>query len=306
MVGASVDKTGEDVLPAIWILSCNDENPILTYRGIAARVGITEAEARRLVGSRRELFRPGVREVRLNSWKDGLKAGRNLSGWMLEITDTEERKQVIEALSSKDVFRNQFRIEDTAPKCPIEVISWGLDHLDLLRKSAATAREEKIKKWGTVILPLTAILVSLSVALAAQWTQWKASNGQRALKIYEVNFKPKQENYAAFMSAFNEAILACASGDSQKALTKISRMESTYFALEPFFDEESRNSIFSKYVQFSSLCETQARKPPLVGADRKDIDIEAYQKLMLEIASLKQFFRESIFKSLFRKGSNAE
>ena len=291
----------EDLLPAIWILSCNDENPIMTYRGIAARIGTSETDAQRLIGAHRELFRPGILPSRLNSWKERMRAGRNLPGWLLEIADLEEQKSAIDGLSPKDVFRNQFRVEDGAPKCSIEIINWGLSHLDLMAKRAATAREEKLKRIGTVILPIGAILVSLLVALAAQWMQWKTSNDQRALKFYEVNFKPKQENYAAFMSAFNEATVACTSESSQNALVQVNRMESAYFALEPFFDDESRAAVFSKYVQFSKLCEAQARRPALVGADWKDVDKEAYQKLMLEIASLKQFFRGNIFKSLFKK-----
>ncbi len=269
---ASVDKHIDDTLPAIWILSCNDENPIITYKGIAARIGITEADAQRLVGAHRELFRPGMRPHRLSSWKERMKAGKGLPGWLLEIVDPVERTKMIDALSPDDVFRNQFRVEDGAPKCSIEIINWGLNHIDLMEKRAATVREEKLKKWGTVILPVSAILVSLIVALAAQAMQWKTSNDQRALKFYEVNFKPKQENYTAFMSAFNEAVLACASADNQKALIQINRMKSAYFALDPFFDDESRKSIFQRYSQFSSLCETQVRKPALIGSDWKDVD----------------------------------
>jgi hypothetical protein len=297
----SSDKDSDDVLPAIWILSCNDENPIITYKGIAVRIGVTEGDAQRLVGTHRELFRPGIRPHRLNAWKERLKVGKGLPGWLLEITDHLERNKAIDALSPQDVFRNQFRVEDGAPKCSIEIIDWGLKHLDMIGSRAATVREEKIKKWGTVILPLCAILVSLIVALAAQAMQWKTTNDLRALKFYEVNFKPKQENYTAFMSAFNEAALACASADNQKALIQINRMESAYFALDPFFDDESRKSIFSKYSEFSKLCETQSRRPALIGSDWKDVDRDAYQKLILEMSSLKQFFRENLFKSLFGK-----
>jgi hypothetical protein len=295
---ASTERN-EDLLPAIWILSCNDENPIITYKGIAARIGTTEADAQRLIGAHRELFRPGILPSRLNRWKDRMRAGRNLPGWLLEIADQEERENAIEGLSAKDVFRNQFRVEDGAPKCSIEIINWGLSHLDLMAKRAATTREEKLKRIGTVILPMGAILVSLLVALSAQGLQWKTSNDQRALKFYEVNFKPKQENYAAFMSAFNEATVACSSGSSQNALIQVNRMESAYFALEPFLDEENRKAIFSKHVQFSTLCEAQARKPAVAGRDWKDVDKEASEKLVLEITSLKQFFRENILKSLF-------
>lgn len=297
----SVEKFDQDALPAIWVLSCLDETPMMTYHGIVNRTGITEDEARKLVGSRRDLFRPGVPARRLDEWKAKMRKERSLPAWILEMPDAAQQQKAIDELSPKDVFRNQFRVEDHAPKCSLEIISWGLSHLDLIRKSAATIREEKLKRWGTVVLPTAAILVTLAVALTAQALQWKTSNDQRYLKFYEVSFKPKQENYTAFMSSFNEAILACASADEQKALVQINRMESAYFALDPFFDDETRKSIFSKFIEFSRLCEAQARKPALVGSDRKDVDREQYEKTMLEIASFKQFFRENIYKSLFGK-----
>jgi hypothetical protein len=294
---ASVEKVDEDIQSAIWVLSCIDENPIMTYRGIASRTAITEAEARKLVGSRRELFRPGVRASQLETWKTKMRTGRGLPAWILEMPDAKERQKAIDDLSQNDVFRNQFRVESGAPKCSIETINWGLTHLDLIRRSASTAREEKLKRWGTVIIPMGA----LAVALMAQASQWKTSNDQRELKFYEVSFKPKQENYTTFMSSFNAAVLACTSADEQTALLQINRMESAYFALDPFFDDETRKSIFLKFVEFSRLCETEARKPALLGSDAKDVNREAYQKMILELASFKQFFRENIFKSLFGK-----
>ena len=130
------------------LLSCNDENPIITYKGIAARIGITEADAQRLVGAHRELFRPGMRPHRLSSWKERMKAGKGLPGWLLEIVDPVERTKMIDALSPDDVFRNQFRVEDGARKCSIEIINWGLNHIDLMEKRAATVREEKVKEMG--------------------------------------------------------------------------------------------------------------------------------------------------------------
>ena len=58
---AVVERSDDfDVLSATWIMSCNDENPIITYRGIAYRSGCDEDKAKSLVRSRPELFRPGV------------------------------------------------------------------------------------------------------------------------------------------------------------------------------------------------------------------------------------------------------
>jgi hypothetical protein len=53
-----------DTLAAIWVLACNDDDPIITYRGLIRRLGpdtpydIDDIEV--IVASRPELFRRGV------------------------------------------------------------------------------------------------------------------------------------------------------------------------------------------------------------------------------------------------------
>lgn len=66
-----------DILSAIWILSCNDENPIMTYRSIKYRLGLPENyDAKGLIESRGELFRKGVPQNRLVSGAKHLKSYR--------------------------------------------------------------------------------------------------------------------------------------------------------------------------------------------------------------------------------------
>src|SRR4051812_23730636 len=106
---ASVEKVDQDIQSAIWVLSCIDENPIMTYRGIASRTAITEAEARKLVSSRRELFRPGVRGSQLETWQAKMRTGRSVPAWISEMPDPKQQQKAIDDLSQNDVFRNQFR-----------------------------------------------------------------------------------------------------------------------------------------------------------------------------------------------------
>lgn len=297
----AAQRVVEDTLSAIWILSCLDEDPIITFAGIANRTGLSDEEARRLVASRRDLFRPGVSESRLAAWKEKVRAGKNRAAWILEIEGAEQQDKAIAAISIRDVFRNQFRVTAGAPKCSIEIISWGLNHIDLIRKSASTVREEKQRKWGTVILPTVALLVTMFVSVSSLILQWKISDNQRSQKYYEVNFKPKQESYAAFFVALNDAANACAGADEARALTHINKMETAYFSLDPFFDENARRSIFLKFVEFTNVCAAQARKPALIGADWKAVDRDAFQKMVNDVALLKQFFRERMLNVLFLK-----
>ena len=51
-----------DLVSAIWILASNDENPLITYRGLIHRLGLPpDFNIKATVASRRELFRPGAR-----------------------------------------------------------------------------------------------------------------------------------------------------------------------------------------------------------------------------------------------------
>ena len=56
-----IDAHDLDKISSIWMLSCNDSNPIITYKGVAYRLGWgigsdAEAEVKDLVKSRGELF----------------------------------------------------------------------------------------------------------------------------------------------------------------------------------------------------------------------------------------------------------
>jgi hypothetical protein len=103
-----------DILSATWILSCNDENPILTYKGISTRLKVADTSyVKSLVLSRRELFRPGIPCSRLESWKAKMKEGGR-PGWISELTDRKEQEAAIDSISVDDVFRNQFRPTDGA------------------------------------------------------------------------------------------------------------------------------------------------------------------------------------------------
>jgi hypothetical protein len=195
-----IDKADDlDILSAVWILSCNDENPIITYKGIAARLGLPETfDVRALVRSRSELFRPNVLNSRLAAWKQLMKSGKSRPAWITEIKNKPEQEAAIDNINRDDVFRNQFRVEADAPKCELKIIDWGLNHIERLRKTSAEEKEARSKKWGTVIIPLASLfLVGLSIFGTAA-IQWASLREQGDLKRYEVSFKPKQEAYSEF------------------------------------------------------------------------------------------------------------
>lgn len=157
-----------DTLSAIWILASNDDNPLITYNGLVFRLGLAKGfDVRAIVKSHPELFRLGVTQSRLDAWKAGLKEGRNQPSWIRSIAEPEARLRAIEALGTDDVFRSQFRAHSDAERTPIEIIKWGLEHLDRLRKAKAEAKDATVKKWQMWLVFWISVLGVVSQFLIA-------------------------------------------------------------------------------------------------------------------------------------------
>jgi len=285
-----------DILSAIWILSCNDENPILTYKGIMARLGLPDTfDVRTLVRSRSELFRPGVLNSRLEAWKKQMKSGKGRPAWITEIRNKIEQENAIDKITRDDVFRNQFRIEAAAPKCELQIIDWGLNHIERLRKSATEEKEAKSRKWGTVIIPLASLLIAGLSVFGSVAVQWTSLREQRELKRYEVSFKPKQEAYSAFMNAFTKAAFYAQSGDEANALQEVTRMDATYYLFEPFLSEKDRRKTFDEFNKFIALCNQRVKVPKAERLEQND----SYKEFVSKLAESKFYFRSSLYAALF-------
>jgi hypothetical protein len=137
-----------DLISTVWILASNDENHLITYEGIRERLGLDASfDVRGLVLKRRELFRPGAPPGELEDWQASMRQGSRLPAWIKLIEDDSNRLSVIDGLSHKDVFRSQFRANRGSPKSEVAVLSWGLDHIDRIRKSKIASQEVSAKSW---------------------------------------------------------------------------------------------------------------------------------------------------------------
>ena len=159
-----------DIISAIWILACNDENPLITYKGLIHRLGLSATcDVQAIVRSRPELFRPGAQQRRVDEWKFSLRAGKNLPSWIKEIGDPEKRRSAIEEIGANDIFRSQFRAHSNAERSPIEIVKWGLEHLDRLRKAKGEAMDASAKKWQMWLVfwvTLVGVLSQFTIAFA--------------------------------------------------------------------------------------------------------------------------------------------
>lgn len=157
------------ILSATWILASNDENPIITYDGIKHRLGLSkDFEIKNLIQSRGELFRQGVPQSRLIEWKQEMRARRRLPSWIKDLDSREEQNKAIESLSVDKVFRSQFRAEKNAPRSPIQIVDWGLQHIERLRKANIEKQESTARNWqiGLVFaVGIISILADIIVVL---------------------------------------------------------------------------------------------------------------------------------------------
>jgi hypothetical protein len=129
-------------------MACRDENPLMIYQEVCYRLRFFPGtyNVQDIVRSRPDLFRPGVPEWRLDDWKKDRKADKHLPSWIKE-ADASKKDSLIDALTTQDVFRSQFRPTAKEDKSTLEEISWGLLHIDRLRKATLEQRTQTAKSW---------------------------------------------------------------------------------------------------------------------------------------------------------------
>jgi hypothetical protein len=158
-----------DVLSATWVCACNDENSIVTFDSIRHRLNLPQSfDIQGLVQSRGDLFRRSVPRRRLEAWKQDMRAGKRLPSWIREITEDSLRNKTIDEIAPDDAFRSQFRAGDAAPKSSLEIIDWGLQHIDRLRKASYEAREKSAKSWQMWLVFWIGIL-NVAATIIAVW-----------------------------------------------------------------------------------------------------------------------------------------
>jgi len=178
--------------------------------------------------------------------------GKHLPSW-INAVDKEKREEVIKSISVNDVFRSQFRSEEDAPKSSIEILNWGLNHIDRLRQGRIDRKERNIK----IILPVASLIIAGLSILMTYYTVRSNNETQEQLKKYEVTFKIKQENYSRFMQGLYDTFESTRRNypiSSDDLFRNINQLEVTYFNIEPFLNDNQRAKLWSEYLDFTSMC----------------------------------------------------
>ena len=283
-----------DILCSIWILANIDENPLITYEGIKYRLGLLENfDIRALVSSRSELFRRTTPHHRLEAWKNEMLKNKHLPSWIKNIENKEDRESKIRELSTNDVFRSQFRVglEDfNAPKSEIEIIKWGIEHIERLRNAELDTKKGRRNFWSTVIIPVLSIIIAGSSIFYGYKIQQSSNQNQMELKRYEVEFKPKQEGYVNYMKAISDASVFSKANLPVNMMQSLTDAEQSFYILEPFLSDRNRERIDKEYKLFYSMC---------IGIALSDSITRYSPNVNDSFLLYKDFFKNNLYEALF-------
>lgn len=286
-----------DILTSVWVLSCNDENSIISFEGIKHRLSLDkDFDLNKLIESRRELFRTNVPSTRIEEWKKQMLQGKRLPAW-IRLYKNDERTKKINSLTTTDCFRCQFRTENRAAKAPLEIIDWGLKHIDRLRKAEFETNDFKIKKWTNIWIPLVSLIVALSAVLSSVYMQQKTQESQIEMKKYEISFKPKQQNYSAFIGNLFYAFESAGQMNHITLRSNLDRIEISYYNIEPFLNKELRVTIWEQFQQFSGMCYTYENIP----FDKRTDSVKS--NYLDSFLWYKTYFKDNLYPALFENES---
>lgn len=262
------DAQSLDLLSAIWILACNDENPAMSYNGLMYRLRLPPSfDIRELVAAHGELFRLKVPKSRVEKMKELYRAGGKLPSWLRAVSDDAARRVAIDALGPDDFFRSQFRASPQAKRSAIEVVDWGLQHIDRLRKRILDRREERSRRWSTIIIPLASTAVALGAITCSAYLQREANREQRELKRFELSFEPKAVGYASLLRAISRSFEHALTGNADTLRRSLDDAELRFIQLEPFLPVSELRPVQDRYGAVIAVLGTLRNAPSVAARD---------------------------------------
>jgi hypothetical protein len=294
-----------DVTSAIWMLSCNDADSIITYRGIAHRLRLYDWDVERIkqvVRGRAELFSPVVSSRWFHDWKTWVKQGGHYPGWVLDVGGKADRDKAIDDLTTQDVFRCQFRNDNRSPgitdpcvpTCTPDQVKLGIELIDRLRKARIEAREERLKLITTVAIPLVALVLTSTVAVSSAVVSYLTLKSSRRIarqtadltrydeivKLWDLSTRMRGDAYESVFNSMQSAIDAAAAGKKQKTAKGLNDVRSDFYRLEIVLDgADARRQLWSDYDKLMQIC-SQALKHP---SRRSDTVMQDFDKLRIKI-----------------------
>lgn len=249
-----------DIVSATWILASNDENPLITYKSVIHRLGLEENfDIKGLIKVHGELFRQKASDKALTEWKNQMSSGKHLPSWVKSLSESEKQK-AINALTTDDIFRSQFRAKSSAPASDISIINWGLEHIERTRKVSTEQNHEKYKKLTMFWIPILTTTISILTVLTSYYNQQKLLDSQTSIKKMELEYKTKQDGYTNFMKNVISAYTTASQNNKNDLIKSLDNIETNYYSFESLLNDKDKNEIWKNYQEFSEFCYSAIEK----------------------------------------------
>ena len=153
--------------------------------------------------------------------------------------------------------------------------------------------EMQTSRVREIWIPLLSTIVALAGVMSGVWIQNKRLNADVELKQFEVTFLEKQKSYASFMLALSDTFNSAYQQNPIVLRQQIERLETTFFAMEPFLKSTPRTDIWNHIRQFQGLCLSLVENLKKGKDTRKD-SLDSY-------LWYKNWFHNKLFGELFYK-----
>lgn len=288
-----------DVLSSVWIMANNDDDSLMFYESVKNRLGLhSKYQLKEIITKRSELFRRKISKHRLDLLKikwhaECAKAHPKMPSFIFRLDTAQERTDLIDSITEDDIFRSQFRVKDDAPKADIEIIDWGIKHIERLRNNLIDKKEKRKRILKEIWIPFGSILLTMIILISNIYMQRKSQEIQIDLKKYEISFKPKQDYYATILSSMLKAFSNASNRNHESLVMELDNVEKTFYFIEPFLNENARKVFWTQIQNFESMCFSyeKLQSTPL------QTNINRFADSLIKYRS---YFREDLYPILFK------
>jgi hypothetical protein len=267
--------------------------------------GLTEPEVEKLVRGRSELFSTIISRQWLKEWKDWVKTGHYPRYIIDNYSDKTSRDAAIDGINVDHVFRSQFRTHSKQEPCDIEHISWGIEHIDRLRKANMEAKEQRLATWSgftSVLLPVLTILGTFYITDQTLRNTRLLNENTTALtrqvaaadirvKILDLLAKERGDSFAVSVNAMEDAFQAASKRDTQQLTSNLKAIRASFYKLEQEIEsDEIRAELWKRYQEFSDLCQR------LAALNRKTA---ASEDVLHRFQEQKRLTHDLLYKTIF-------
>jgi len=249
-----------DVLSAIWILASRDKNNLITFEGVKYRLDLkNDYDIAAIIKRRGDLFRRGAPNAEILAWQEEMKKGPILPTYILNIKDSEKRLHAINAINKNNVFRSQFRADKASPVTDLEIVKWGLDHIEHLRTAKSDRNEKRYNRWKDIIL----IGVAFISLMLSSFLSYKSLQAQISNTQLQVTFLPKQKAYTELLDKMNVCLGVLPFGDQGDKTTigvKEHDMDSAFLNVRAFLDQNEADQLEKKRTEYHAFLDGETSK----------------------------------------------